>query len=142
MPRFRSPRLPLKAITATAIGCLFTGATAHAAMFVAGADPTTTFSSLLFDEVTSSGGASGADSAASTTLAFAKRLDLPTGTGPLDVTITGIGLNFFGSTAQTEETVSITITYFGPDDNFGAAADNVVFGTATASLQYLGTVDQ
>ncbi|QDT69331.1 hypothetical protein MalM25_22670 [Planctomycetes bacterium MalM25] len=111
----------------------------HAAMFVAGADPTTTFSDLLIDDVTMG---SGQDTGTATTFTPARNLDVPTGMGPVDISITGIGLNPRGGTSTTEETVTVEITYFGADNNFGLAADNVVLGSRTATLQYLGAVDQ
>ncbi len=82
----------------------------YGAMFVAGADPTTTFTDLLLDDVTPG---TGQDTATSTTFTPARNLDSPTGMGPVDISITGIGLNPRGGTATTEETLTVTVTYFG-----------------------------
>lgn len=126
----------------TACLALLLGAVAapsDAAMFVGGADPTTTFSNLLIDDVTMG---SGQDTGTNTVFNPARNLDIPTGLGPVDVSITGIALNPRGGTSINEETVTVEITYFGADNNFGLSGDNVVLGSRTATLQYLGAVDQ
>lgn len=110
----------------------------EAAMFVAGADPTTTFSSLLLDDVTPG---TGQDTATQTSFAFARDLDVPTGMGAVDISITGIGLNPRGGTATTEETVTVEVVYLGADTSFNTP-DDVLLGSQTATLQFLGTVDQ
>lgn len=111
---------------------------AQAAMFVAGADPTTTFSDLLLDDVTAG---TGQDSATVTSIAPGRNLDVPTGLGPVDISITGIGLNFRPPTSTTEETITVTVTYFGADNTFNTA-DDLLLGSETASMRFLGTVDQ
>ena len=103
----------------------------YGAMFVAGADPTTTFTDLLLDDVTPG---TGQDTATSTTFTPARNLDSPTGMGPVDISITGIGLNPRGGTATTEETLTVTVTYFGADDSFGTL-DDLILGAETATLE-------
>lgn len=109
-----------------------------AATFIAGADPTTTFSDLLLDDVTSG---SGQDTGTATTFAPQRDLDITTGIGPQTISITGIGLNPRGGTATTLETVTVTVTYMGADATLGGV-DDVLIGSETATLQYLGSVNQ
>ena len=107
-------------------------------MFVAGADPTTTFSNLLLDDVTPT---TGQDTSTAMMFSPSRDLDVPTGMGPTEVTITGIGLNPRGGTATTEETVTVEVVYLGADAS-AAGTDNVSLGTRTATLQYLGAVTE
>lgn len=111
---------------------------AQAAMFVAGADPTTTFTNLLLDDVTSGGGF---DTATQTSFNPARDLDIPTGQGDVDISITGIGLNFRSPTSTALETVTVTITYLGADGGTGGT-DNVLLGSQSATLEFLGPVDE
>lgn len=111
---------------------------ASGAMFVEGADPTTTFANLLLDDVTAG---TGGDTATSTSFSPSRNLAVPTGSGDTVVTITGIGLNPRGGTATTEETVTVEVVYLGADASAGGT-DNVSLGTETATLEYLGSVDQ
>ena len=117
---------------------LVMGSAADAAMFVEGADPTTTFASLLLDDVTPT---TGGDSATATSFNPQRNLDIPTGSGPVEVTITGLGLNPRGGTSTNVETVSIEVIYLGADGGTGGT-DNVSLGTETATLQYGGVVDE
>lgn len=133
VPRFTSL---LSAIAA--LGTAAAAVPSQAAMFVAGADPTTTFASVLLDDVTQG---SGQDTNTATVFTPARDLDIPTGMGPVDLSITGIGLNPRGGTATTEETVTVTFTYFGADNSFNTADDQLI-GSETATLQYAGAVDQ
>ncbi len=119
------------------IGLLALGATvkpADAAMFVEGADPTTTFASLLLDDVTPG---TGQDSGTFAAFNLDRDLAVPTGAGPVEVTIDGIGLNPRGGTSTTEETVDVIVTYLGADLTFGGA-DDVLLGTQSATLQFGG----
>ncbi|MEM9346120.1 MAG: PEP-CTERM sorting domain-containing protein [Planctomycetota bacterium] len=122
------------------IGTLALGSAMHAgaATFIAGADPTTTFANLLLDDVTPN---SGQDTATGTIFGPQRDLDFTTGLGPQTISITGIGFNPRGGTATTEETVTVTVTYMGADATFNTA-DDLLIGTETATLQYLGSVDQ
>ncbi|MEM1026767.1 MAG: PEP-CTERM sorting domain-containing protein [Planctomycetota bacterium] len=118
-----------------AIAASLAGA-ANAAMFVKGADPTTTFADLLLDDVTPS---TGQDSATAMVFNPGRALDITTGSGPQTVTITGVGFNFRGGTSTDLEDVTITITYFGDDGNVGLTDDNVLIGSETVQLQFDGT---
>lgn len=109
-----------------------------AATFVEGADPTTTFSNLLLDDVTSSGGQ---DTSTGTSFGPQRDLGITTGTGAQTVTITGIGFNPRGGTATTLETVTVTVTYLGANAAIGGG-DDVLLGSETATLQYGGSVNQ
>lgn len=132
-------RFSIRLLATTAVlATLAFGSTASAATFVAGADPTTTFASLLIDDVTPG---TGGDTATSTMFSPSRNLDVPTGSGPTEVTITGIGLNPRGGTSTNLETVSVEVVYLGADGAAGGT-DNVSLGTETATLQYLGSVDQ
>lgn len=119
-----------------AVGLVGVGTSAHSAAFVAGADPTTTFDNLLLDDARTGGG----DTSTQTSFGPSRYLDFETGNGPLDITINGIGFTPRGGTSTVEETITVTVTYFGADDNFGATADNLVLGSQTATLQYGGSV--
>lgn len=122
-----------------ALCCLLQSESTQAtSMFVAGADPTTTFSNLLLDDVTPG---TGQDTSTSMMFSPSRNLDVPTGSGPTEITITGIGLNPRGGTATTEETVTVEVVYLGADAS-AAGTDNVSLGTRTATLQYLGAVDE
>ncbi|MEO0477616.1 MAG: PEP-CTERM sorting domain-containing protein, partial [Planctomycetota bacterium] len=114
------------------------GTPTDAATFVAGDDPTTTFSNLLLDDVTPN---TGQDTGTATVFGPQRDLAITTGTGPQTVSITGIALNPRGGTATTLETVTVTVQYLGADATFNTA-DDVLLGSETATLQYLGTVDQ
>lgn len=134
-----SQRLHIQAASVLAVSVLGLGSASQVeAMFVAGADPTTTFSNLLLDDVTPFGGQ---DTGTATSFGPQRDLAITTGTGPQTVSITGIGLNPRGGTATTLETVTVTITYLGADASVGGI-DDVLLGSETATLQYLGTVDQ
>ncbi|MEM9752779.1 MAG: PEP-CTERM sorting domain-containing protein [Planctomycetota bacterium] len=133
---FKRLNLALASLVAASFGV---ASTANAAMFVAGADPTTTFTNLLLDDVTPTGGF---DTSTATSFNPTRALAITTGAGPQDITITGIGLNPRGGTSTNAETVTVTITYNGADGNFGTATDNVVLGSQTATLQYAGAVTE
>lgn len=126
------------ACVAVAVASLGATSAFGAAMFVAGADPTTTFANLLLDDVTPG---TGQDTSTATAFNPSRDLAVPTGSGATEVTITGIGLNPRGGTATTEETVSIEVIYLGADAS-AAGTDNVSLGTETATLQYLGSVNE
>lgn len=127
-----------QAILAIAGLLIVSNAAQATSMFVAGADPTTTFSNLLLDDVTPT---SGQDTSTSMMFSPSRNLNVPTGMGPTEVTITGIGLNPRGGTAATEETVTVEVVYLGADAS-AAGTDNVSLGTRTATLQYLGAVTE
>lgn len=110
----------------------------EAATFVEGADPTTTFSDLLLDDVTPN---TGQDTGTSPNSVQARNLNFATGNGPVDISITGLGFNPRGGTSTNVETVTVTVRYFGADNTFNTA-DDVLLGSETATLQYGGTVDQ
>ena len=134
-PRARRSMLTLAAAAAV----LGLGTTSRAAVFVEGADPTTTFDSLLLDDVTPTGGG---DTPVQSNFAPPRSLAINTGTGDQIVTITGIGLNVRPGTSTTAQTVTVNVTYLGADGTLGGSADNVDFGSASATLQFAGTVDQ
>ncbi len=122
-------------VTACMAAC-FESATG-AAIFMAGADPTTVFApNLLLDEVTSTGGG---DTNTVTSLAADRDLAIPTGLGPVDVSITGIGFNPRGGTSTNNETVTVSVRYLGADMTFNTA-DDVLLGSQSATLQFLGTI--
>ncbi|MEN1678135.1 MAG: PEP-CTERM sorting domain-containing protein [Planctomycetota bacterium] len=127
-------------LTLFAVAALVTATSSDAkgAMFQAGVDPTTAFTEIFIDDVTPTGGF---DTGTATSFNPARDLDIPVGQGPVDIAFEGIGLNPRGGTATTEETVTITITYLGADNVFGGS-DDVLLGSESASLQYLGAVDE
>ncbi|MEM6854747.1 MAG: PEP-CTERM sorting domain-containing protein [Planctomycetota bacterium] len=134
MFRLLSRKTLAVATAATMVGLV---TSADAAVFVTG-DSTTIFAAdgLLIDDAQPSGGA---DSATVTSITPARNLAITTGIGPQTLTVTGIGLNFRGGTVAGPETVTVTVTYFGADNNFGLSADNVLIGSATAELTFTGT---